>query len=156
MRMFFDMDGTIADLYSVDNWLGLLQAENASPYEDAKPLGDIAKLRNLIELLQSQGVRFGVISWGAKYSSARYLREVERAKRQWLAKYLPTVVDVYVVDYGTPKSLLCRNITKDDILFDDEARNCSEWANAGGQAIPANNFEDIVKTLADFLTECYD
>ena len=37
----FDMDGTIADLYGVQNWLEMLQAENPQPYRQAKPLLDI-------------------------------------------------------------------------------------------------------------------
>ena len=33
MKMIcFDMDGTIADLYAVPNWLDKLRAEDASPY----------------------------------------------------------------------------------------------------------------------------
>lgn len=36
MKMIcFDMDGTIADLYAVPNWLDKLRAEDASPYADA-------------------------------------------------------------------------------------------------------------------------
>ena len=34
----FDMDGTIADLYGVENWLDYLIAEDAFPYETAEPL----------------------------------------------------------------------------------------------------------------------
>ena len=37
----FDMDGTIADLYNVPNWLPKLRAEDASPYEDAAPIYDM-------------------------------------------------------------------------------------------------------------------
>ena len=34
----FDMDGTIADLYGVENWLEYLIAENTFPYANARPL----------------------------------------------------------------------------------------------------------------------
>ena len=34
----FDMDGTIADLYGVENWLEHLINGNTFPYEMAKPL----------------------------------------------------------------------------------------------------------------------
>ena len=30
--IWFDMDGTIANLYGVDNWLDKLHASDASPY----------------------------------------------------------------------------------------------------------------------------
>ena len=36
--IFWDMDGTIADLYNVPNWLDKLRAEDTSPYREAKPL----------------------------------------------------------------------------------------------------------------------
>ena len=34
----FDMDGTIADLYGVENWLDYLIAEDTTPYTEAEPL----------------------------------------------------------------------------------------------------------------------
>ena len=36
--IFWDMDGTIADLYNVPNWLDKLRAEDTSPYREAEPL----------------------------------------------------------------------------------------------------------------------
>ena len=33
----FDMDGTIADLYGVKNWLSYLEAEDTTPYAIANP-----------------------------------------------------------------------------------------------------------------------
>ena len=40
----WDMDGTMASLYGVDNWLSKLRAEDASPYEDAAPMWDMELL----------------------------------------------------------------------------------------------------------------
>ena len=37
-EIWFDMDGTIADLYGVENWLEMLIAEDPTPYAVAKPL----------------------------------------------------------------------------------------------------------------------
>ena len=37
-EIWFDMDGTIADLYGINGWLDMLLEENARPYEIAKPL----------------------------------------------------------------------------------------------------------------------
>ena len=33
--IYFDMDGTIANLYAVENWLDMLRAFNPTPYEQA-------------------------------------------------------------------------------------------------------------------------
>ena len=51
----FDMDGTIADLYGVENWLNDLRNENARPYRVAKPIYDMDTLNFLLDALKSQG-----------------------------------------------------------------------------------------------------
>ena len=40
MDICFDMDGTIADLYGVQDWLTHLENENVYPYIAAKPLAE--------------------------------------------------------------------------------------------------------------------
>ena len=37
-EIWLDMDGTIVDLYGVDNWLEYIKAEDEKPYKIAKPL----------------------------------------------------------------------------------------------------------------------
>ena len=72
--IYFDMDGTIADLYSVEGWLPMLRAHNATPYTQAKTLVNmsgicsvsyISKIENgkiipkysvLKELCEEQGI----------------------------------------------------------------------------------------------------
>ena len=81
--VYFDMDGTIAALYSVPNWLGKLQAEDASPYADAAPMVDMVRLAAIIAKLRSAGVTVGVISWGAMGGTVEYTREVKRVKMAW-------------------------------------------------------------------------
>ena len=48
MTIYFDMDGTIANLYAVENWLPKLRNEDASPYTDAEPLVRLATLARLL------------------------------------------------------------------------------------------------------------
>ena len=60
-----DLDGTLADFYSVRGWLEMLQAENAAPYLIAKPLGDYKKLNGLLAALQGYGYAvFGRVTKG--------------------------------------------------------------------------------------------
>lgn len=78
------MDGTIADLYGVENWLPMLRAEDATPYRIAKPLVNITRFNVLCGLLRRQGYEIGVISWLSKESSKEYKKAVRAAKREWL------------------------------------------------------------------------
>ena len=122
----FDMDGTIADLYGVENWLPLLRAEDTAPYEMAKPLVNMSRLARAIHKAQRNGIDVGVISWGSKGGTTNYLRATEIAKKEWLARHLPSVVwdSVQVVDYGIPKESLAEI---GDILFDDNAKIRQGW-----------------------------
>ena len=52
--IFLDMDGTIADLYGVPDWLNLLRSYDPSPYIQARPLVDMEQLKKkLAECLES-------------------------------------------------------------------------------------------------------
>ena len=125
--IYLDMDGTIADLYSVDNWLSKLRAEDATPYIQAKPLVKLSALARRLNTLQRKGYAIGIISWGSKHATAEYDKAVEKAKRFWLQKHLKSVEfdEIHIVPYGTPKSEVAE--IKGGILFDDEYNNRKEW-----------------------------
>ena len=80
----FDMDGTIADLYGVDNWLTDLENHNARPYEVAKPLHDMTALNALLEQATAKGIEIRVITWLANGADRQYKKETRVAKRAWL------------------------------------------------------------------------
>ena len=141
--IYFDLDGTIADLYGVENWLADLIAENVRPYAEAKPLVNLSLLARYIHKAQAKGYTVGVISWLSKSGSDAYNEAVTAVKREWLAKHLPSVEwdEIHIVKYGTPKST-CR--TCPGILFDDEQRNLDEW---GVGAVIASNLLEILRNL---------
>lgn len=133
-KIYFDMDGTIADLYGVENWLPMLRAEDATPYRIAKPLINITELNVLCGLLRRQGYEIGVISWLSKESSKEYKKAVRAAKREWLKKYFPACGnEIHLVQYGTPKHSIVK--AKGAILFDDEYKNGVSWERNGGEWI---------------------
>lgn len=129
MKIFFDMDGTIADLYGVKDWLPMLQAENAAPYRDAKPLVNMNKLAKTLHKAQAAGHQVCVVSWLAKYSTREYGVKVTAAKLQWLKVHLRSVEwdNIHIIDYGVNKWEYCGD--DDAILFDDEQRNRDQWLN---------------------------
>lgn len=129
--IYFDMDGTLADLYNVPQWLDKLIAEDATPYQVAKPMLNLSRLARLLNRLQRAGFSLGIISWGSKDSTAEYLNKVIEAKCEWLSKHLPSVKwdEIHIVNYGTDKSSVCR--AQNGILFDDEQRNLEAWNEYG-------------------------
>lgn len=125
MTIYFDMDGTIADFYSVEGWLNDLIAERVRPYAEAKPLVDCEKLIKIIENLKNEGYTFGIISWTSKNGSKDFNRKVRKVKIEWLNKYFPNCFsEIHVIKYGTPKYKVAKN---HGILFDDEERNRTKW-----------------------------
>ena len=66
MRICFDMDGTIADLYGVENWLDYLIAEDVKPYAEAKVLVNMNSLARRLNTLQRNGYEIVIISWLSK------------------------------------------------------------------------------------------
>jgi len=139
MRIWFDMDGTIADLYGVADWLPALIARDTRPYEIARGIGNLALIARLLNKVQANGHEIGVISWTAKNGTAEYNTAVETAKREWLHRHLPSVTwnTIKVVAYGTDKG----TATGGGILFDDEEPNRKAWG--AGAYTPA----EIVKVL---------
>ena len=141
----FDMDGTIADLYGVENWLEMLIAEDTTPYTNARPLLRLATLARRLNTLQRNGYNIAVISWLSKSGSEAYNKAVTEAKMAWLAKHLPSVNwdRITIVPYGTPKQNFCKNPL--DILFDDEAKNREDWT---GKAYDVNEIIEILKKIS--------
>lgn len=124
--IYFDMDGTIADLYGRPTWLEELQQELGTPYEEAAPLIDMELFRELVLELQQAGYRFGVISWLAKESTAEYKKVVRSAKRFWLDFYaFGLFEELHFVQYGTNKYSCAKD--KNGILIDDDARCRRQW-----------------------------
>ena len=83
-EIVFDMDGTIADLYGVENWLPKLRSQDPTPYQTAEPLVDMAELACLLRSLQNCGINVAVITWLSKEPNNQYDDEVRKAKRAWL------------------------------------------------------------------------
>lgn len=140
----FDLDGTLADLYAVENWLPKLRAEDASPYTEAAPLVRLSSLARSLNRLQREGYELAIISWLSKNGSDEYGEKVTAAKLKWLSKHLPSVHwnRITIVPYGTPKENFCNCPL--DILFDDEKKNRDNWT---GRAYGVNDILETLKKL---------
>lgn len=123
--IYFDLDGTLASLYSVENWLNYLLAEDTYPYAAAAVMHNMSLLARYLHKVQKKGYSIGIISWTSKSGSDEYHKNIDKVKRAWLNKHLPSVVwnEIKIVRYGTNKYNECGG----GILFDDEERNRNNW-----------------------------
>ena len=144
--IWFDMDGTIANLYAVDNWLGKLRSEDVSPYAEAKPLLNFSLLARYLNKLQTIGYAIGIISWTSKNGSYAYDCAVHDTKCDWLCEHLPSVSwdYVHITAYGVPKETWMK--ATDDILFDDNEEIRGEW---DGEAYEPSEILSVLKELID-------
>ena len=144
MRIYFDMDGTIANFYGVDGWLDYLINNDTTPYRIAKPLINMNSLARILNRLQRNGIEIGIISWLAKNSNIEYDKKVIETKIKWLETHLKSVKfnEIIIVPYGTPKESFA---TEKDILFDDEEPNRKNWK---GIAYDETNIIEVLKMVA--------
>lgn len=132
MVLYFDMDGTIADLYGVDNWLEYLLKSDVKPYKCAKGL-NLRMVTRYMNMAIHKGYEIGIITWLPKGAHMDYCEEVARVKIEWVLKHLKSVnikaENFHILQYGSPKELRAQ---RGDILFDDEITNRENWARAHG------------------------
>lgn len=141
--IWFDMDGTLADLYGVENWLPMLRGYDETPYAIAKPLLNLALLARLIHAVQNKGYKVGVVSALSKCSNEDYDARVITAKKAWLGTHLKSVKfdAMQFVPYDFVKNDVNNG---EDLLFDDEERHLTAWT---GTAVHATKIIETLKAL---------
>lgn len=143
IKIWLDMDGTIANLYAVKNWLPMLRAYNPTPYAEAKPLVNMSALARLLNNRQAEGFKICIVSALSKEPTPEYDEAVKKAKKVWLKTHLPSVEfdEIRFVPYTYEKN----NVNSgNDILFDDEERHLNAWT---GTAIHASKILQGLKAL---------
>jgi FMN phosphatase YigB (HAD superfamily) len=142
--IYFDLDGTLYDLYSMPNWLERITTlADATTYasEDAL-LVDMVRLHEVLYTLIDKGYSVGVVSWLAGGASSDYDKAVRKVKKEWIKKFLPMATEIHIVKYGTPKHRII-NQREDAILVDDNAEVREMWNH--GAVIDAT--EDLIEAL---------
>lgn len=142
--IYFDMDGTLADFYGVENYVDYLEKESTFPYRTAKPLFNMQVLARRLHQLQNKGYVIGIISWTANDSTNNYRKKVIKEKIKWLNKHLPSVIwdELIFCDYGKNKHEVATY--NDGILFDDNEKIRKEWT---GTAYDVTNILEVLKGL---------
>ncbi len=141
--IWLDMDGTLVNLYGVENWLPMLRNSDPTPYAIAPTLVNFSHLARLLKALQKQGYNIGIISWLAKNSTREYDEMVANVKREYLRRHLPSVVfdEIIIVPYGTEKNNFNNGF---DFLFDDEEQNRETWT---GESYEAERLIEVLQEL---------
>ena len=149
--LVFDMDGTIADLYGVENWLDDLRSENPRPYKVAKPMYEMDALNAVLEAFKSQGWKIVVTTWLAKGSTKEYDNLVKNAKLAWLKEKNFPYDEIHLLKYGRTKADATRKLGGYQILIDDNEKVRKGWSL--GKTIDANKniLDDLIDLLNDIM-----
>jgi hypothetical protein len=144
--IYFDMDGTLANLYDVENWLEKLRVYDATPYKEAKVMLNMQALAYRLNKLQAKGYTIGIITWLSKDTTPEYDKAVMLEKLAWLKRHLSSVKwnEIHIVTYGKEKSKFAKR--KNGYLFDDNEKVRRNWIknNPNGWAF---DVKDILHTL---------
>lgn len=156
IKIYFDLDGTVYNLYGVNNWLARLRNEDATAYNEGEFLHK-ETYNHFLEIcsqLSSLGVQFGVITWLAMQSSPEYEEEVTEIKREWVEEYLPFVTEFNAQSYGIPKQNAIQKRAKRMYLIDDSTEVCEMWqTNKQRIAINVNDRFTALDALIQIFNE---
>lgn len=148
--LVFDMDGTIANLYAVPNWLTDLESEKTRPYDEAEPLYPMEILTAILCKLQKQGWKIAITTWLAMNGTKKYNTAVTKAKKNWLARYNFPYDEIHCVKYGTTKANCTRHKADFQILIDDNEKIRKGWT-LGNTIDATKNILPILEKLIDTI-----
>ena len=149
----FDMDGTIANLYGVKNWLARLRNEDETPYREATAIYNPEILNAILTELANKGIEIRVITWLSMDSSEEYKARTREAKLDWLADNAFPYDHFHGVKYGATKANSIREYLEEGetaILIDDNEKVRKGWHM--GEAIDPTAI-DIIDYLTTILEE---
>lgn len=143
MTIYFDLDGTLADLYGVRDWLPMLQASDTTPYRVAATTTDVNVLVDCMRQLVRKGYKLGVITWLAMGGSKKYNDATRAAKVRWVRRHFGDLItEFHSCKYGINKRRF--STSDDDVLVDDNAEVRQMWQ---GITIDASNTAAMVSEL---------
>ena len=130
VTVWFDMDGTIADLYGHEDWLKRLRNDDASIFLELKPMFYIYEaFEQIRSQLEEQNiiVNIGIITWTPMEATYKFEKECESTKRDWIETLYPALDEFYAIPYGTPKQSAINTKQGLHILVDDNEEVRRVW-----------------------------
>jgi hypothetical protein len=126
-KIYFDLDGTVYDLYNVTDWLEKLRLECAQVFSEGNFIGNYNAFCEICNKLLAKGVQFGVITWLPMQASPEFETECAEIKRLWVKKFMPFVTEFTAQSYGVPKQNAIVKRCKRMYLLDDNSEVCEMW-----------------------------
>lgn len=129
--VYFDMDGTLADLYGVHDVFKRLDSNDATVYLEAGP---IPKYVDMLKEFKAMGYMTGIITAGSRFPAGtpeairdKMNEDTAEAKQQWLHEngISPYIDSFQFVPYGVSKYEVAKD--KTGILVDDDDRVLDTW-----------------------------
>lgn len=151
VKIYFDLDGTLFDLYGKKDWLTYLEDEIPGAFKgDFLPSIDVNRLYDIMKSLAINGVQFEVITWLPRGASPEYSEICKIEKIEWVKQYVPFVTDIHCIPYGTPKQYAIQKRAKSNILIDDNYEICKMWETAKQRkAFLVTEKKNVVDLLED-------
>ena len=133
IKVYFDLDGTLYNLYGIENWLETIETEQKGIFNSyglnlVERIKDLEELDEVIKQLSIYGVEFNVITWLPMGASVEYEEICAKEKKEWVRKYLPFINEIVCQPYGTPKQKGISKRASKMILIDDNKEVCNMWA----------------------------
>lgn len=151
-KIYFDLDGTVYDLYSVKNWLEKLETEQKKVFIEGDFLGDYPEFLDRIHLLIEYGYTFGVITWLPMRATPEYEEICRQEKIEWINQYLPFVSEINICSYGIPKQNCIQKRSKEMWLIDDNIEVCRMWeTNKQRKYINVNEDYTVIQALDEII-----
>lgn len=121
IKVYLDMDGTIADLYGIENWLPRLRNEDPEIFLECKPMITEEKL---FQIFPENEYLIKILTMTPKDCTNEYHENVKEQKAKWLQKYFPKLSSQIYMRYGFNKNL--KN-SASAILVDDSEPIRESW-----------------------------
>lgn len=144
---YFDLDGTIYDLYGMKDWLERIENEKPNVFTDGNFIVNYNEFMECVRQLEKQGYTFNVISWLPYDVTYNYKKKCEQEKRNWIKKFLPFVKNVEIQSYG----ILKHTHVESGILIDDNEKICKHWRNENRVALNVNKEFNVIKALKKLI-----
>lgn len=142
----FDMDGTLYDLYSLENWLEGIVNGVKGYYTNGATLVNMWKLSRVCRRLQKKGIKINIITWTQNTDNVNAIEQARKEKIAWLRKKMPYVDNIIILPYGTQKSDYMEDCVN-NILFDDNVEVRKDWEEMGGIAFSQTQILNDLKTI---------